>query len=110
MSTPGCSVPKPGQMDVYTDKPRTGLDDAALGRRSFRINVTAEVSPMSLSRIFGLTGTLSLVPAVSTTAVRSDDLMEVQLEFPCADARQLDLLHRKFEQLTETVSVDIVAT
>ena len=96
-------------MDVYTFMERTGLQDADLGTRSFRLNLTVEPCPTALSRVFGLVGTLSLVPSVSKSAMGPDNLIDILLEFPQADARTLDLLRRKLEQLTETVSVALLA-
>lgn len=94
-----------GQADVYSETPRIAADRTADPAGRCAISLTVEQSPMALCRVFGLIGTVSMVPALSRTSKGDDEIIEVFLEFPGADPHKFNLLCRKLSQLTETVSL-----
>lgn len=99
-----------GQADVYSETPRTTTDKTAGPAGHYAISVTVEYSPMALSRVFGLIGMVSMVPALSRISHISkgdDEIIDVFLEFSSAHPHKFDLLCRKLNQLTETVSLQI---
>ncbi|MEX0827984.1 MAG: hypothetical protein WD005_03425 [Haliea sp.] len=98
------------QADVYSDAPQstTGKTGSTTGR--YAIRLTVEHSPMALSRVFGLIGSVSMVPALSRTSKEGDEVIDVFLEIMSADAHKLDLLCRKLHQLTETVSLQVTSS
>ena len=101
--TTDCMTPQ----DVYSSVPLTGSSASDYAANEITIRLAVENSPMSLSRVFGLIGTVFIVPVSSGTSQREDGAIEVQLDFSDADPRKIDLLCRKLSQLTETASLSI---
>lgn len=95
------------QADVYSDTRRSTDDTTGSSAGRYSIRLTIEHSPMALSRVFGLIGTVSMVPALSRTSREDNDVINVFLEFPGTDPHKLDLLCRKLNQLTDTVSLQV---
>lgn len=95
-----------GQDDVYSATPHSRDDKTGSPAGRYAIRLTIEQSPMALSRVFGLIGTVSMVPSRSRTS-KYDDVIDVFLELKSDDARKLDRLCRKLNQLTETVSLQV---
>ena len=85
------------------EKPET----RSLGR--YTVALSVECSPMTLSRVYGLIGTISMVPALSRTTTNDDGIIDVVIEFSNPDARKFELLCRKLSQLTETVDCRFTA-
>ena len=97
------------QQDVYSNEPRTHTSTSDHLAAQLTAHVAVENSPLSLGRVFGLVGTVSIVPESSSTVLRADNVVEVQLTFSGEEPRKIDLLCRKLNQLTETISVRVDA-
>lgn len=95
------------QADVYSETPQSTADQTGSPTICYALRLTIEHSPMALSRVFGLIGSISMVPSLSRTSKEDDKVIDVFLEFMSADAHKLDLLCRKLNQLTETVSLQV---
>lgn len=95
------------QADVYSHTPQSKAEKNDFSADRYAIRLTIECSPMALSRVFGLIGTVSMVPALSQTSREADEVIDVILEFLGTDPHKLDLLCRKLNQLTETISLQV---
>lgn len=98
-----------GQADVYSQTPQIATDEAATPGTTHSIHLSVEYSPLALTRVFGLIGTVSMVPVLSRTRSRDDEVIDILLEFSEADPRKLDLLCRKLGQLLETINLQVFA-
>lgn len=98
------------QADVYSESPQTEAGSPSSSVAMCRLKLSVECSPLALSRVFGLLGTISMVPALSRTTMTDNEIIDVFIEFVDADAHKLDLLCRKLSQLTEIVDFRTTAT
>lgn len=96
-----------GQTDVYNQTSPITADKLASAEGRQAVNLSIERSPVALSRLFGLIGTVSMVPARSGISTGDGDVIEVELVFADTDLRKFDLLCRKLDQLTETISLRV---
>ena len=96
----------PDQADVYSHTPHTARYNAAVSGVRRTVTISVERSAMALGRVFGLLGTVSMVPLLSRTS-SDDQVIDLYLEFSDADSRKFELLYRKLERLTETISLRI---
>jgi hypothetical protein len=69
------------------------------------VTVLLERCPGALARAFALLCTLDLVPAVSSGTCSGEDAIRLDLHFDSIPGNRLDLLLRKFGQLTECLEV-----
>ena len=67
--------------------------------------VTCESSPLALSRLLGLVATINQVPQRLVAENSADATLWLRFEFDSIGHRDLDLLTRKFAQLTEVMQV-----
>lgn len=102
-----CTVDRPRHRDVYTEVPLTSPPASDFTATELTFRLTVENSPMSLGRVFGLLGTISLVPNSSVTSIGREETIGVQLTFAGDEPRKLDSLSRKLSQLTEMVSLAV---
>lgn len=95
----------PDNEDVYST--RTYIDAASTKDlvESCSIRLTAENSPLTLSRVYGLLATLTVVPFTSRTTIVSVDELAVELEFCDVSTSLIDRLCRKLRQTTEVAAV-----
>ncbi|HET6566024.1 MAG TPA: hypothetical protein VFG52_11470 [Xanthomonadales bacterium] len=92
-----------GQEDVYSvhtteHAPETDLAQAQLV-------VMLERFPGALARAFALLCLFELVPLATRTELCDDDAIRLELQFTQLPPDRLDLLLRKFNQLTECLGV-----
>ena len=67
------------------------------------IEVVAECSANSAPRLFGLLGTLAIIPKSSLVRLNDDQTLYFEFSFEDLPASTADLLMRKTSQLTETI-------
>jgi len=98
------------EADVYSKTPlaESGVTLAPLAHPSIALSL--ECSPLTLSRVYGLVGTVSMVPTLSRTTIGDDGIIDIFIEFADVDARKFELLCRKLNQLTEIVDCWISTT
>ena len=91
--------------DVYSERTyvRSTSDNDFMEQCSIRI--TADNSPMSLSRVYGLLATLMMVPVAARSTVTSVDELAVELGFRNVPVSSIDRLCRKLAQTTEIATV-----
>jgi hypothetical protein len=70
------------------------------------LEMTLDASPTALARVFGLLSTFSVIPAAASVE-SADDTVEVLLRLSNIEMSRLDLLHRNFSRLTESISVNV---
>jgi len=104
-----------GSQDEVITGPALGDEWQPKGRRiggsslycsGIEIEIMADKDPCFLSRAFGLLATLDLTPDYWFGTV-SDDQIQLTLHFKTSNAKKIDLLVRKLQQLTLTLDVSI---
>ena len=90
--------------DVYSSRTYIDADSSGVPG-NFSIRVAAENSPLSLSRIFGLLATLTIVPSASRSKIMNVDELAVELDFCGIPHSAIDRFCRKLNQTTEIVAV-----
>ena len=91
--------------DVYSPSAYSPSDSGARLLAEWQLQVRLEYSPLSLARLYGLLGTLHVVPSNSHTAVRDGETIDVFLQFRPITNSMADRFRRKVDQLTEAISV-----
>jgi hypothetical protein len=99
------SVNDPEEEDVYSANTYIGAASTNKLEGHCSIRVTAENSPLTLSRIYGLLATLTIVPSASRSTIMSVDELAVTLDFRDVSYSSIDRLCRKLAQITEIASV-----
>lgn len=92
-----------GQEDVYSVHTTEHAPAAALAQA--QVTVLLECFPGALARLFALLCLFELVPLRSHTELAGQDAIRVDLQFSHLPPERLDLLLRKFRQLTECLEV-----
>jgi hypothetical protein len=92
-----------GQEDVYST--RSTVVDYVCADTD--LELTLDASPTALARVFGLLSTFSVIPAACVVESTDDDTVAVRLRLSNIETSRLDLLHRNFSRLTESISVNV---
>ena len=92
-----------GEDDVYASPDSEELPGIEL--QEFRIQIISEATPVAMARIFGLLSGMSIVPQSTTSALRANGQLAVELFFVRIRPSTTDLLRRKIAQLAETISI-----
>lgn len=95
-----------GQEDVYSVHTTEHMPVAALEQA--RLVVMLERFPGALARAFALLCLFELIPTSSHSELCEDDAIRLELQFSPLPPDRLDLLVRKFRQLTECLEVRLV--
>ena len=90
---------------VYADRPRSGLEGLPGFLNQAEIVMALDKSPIALGRVFSLLAVVRLIPQSTETAVREDELVEIRIVFESVSELRFDLLCRKLQQLTETITL-----
>lgn len=98
-------IDDPEEEDVYSAKTYANAASGTKLVEHCSIHVAAENSPLTLSRIFGLLATLTIVPSASRSTIVNVDELAVDLEFCDVPLSCIDRLCRKLAQTTEIVVV-----
>jgi hypothetical protein len=95
--------------DVYSDRTYAAPGAAPGFLESWIVSVTVERSASALPRVFGLLGTLDVVPDSSRSDL-ADHALTIVLTFAEVRHSTVDRLYRKLQQLPETIGVSVRVT
>ena len=99
------NVKAPTQDGVYSAKTNIGAGSAIERVEHCSIRITAENTPLSLARIYGLLATLMIVPRKSRSVVVGDAVLEVEFVFRDVSFSTIDRFLRKLNQTTEIIAI-----
>jgi hypothetical protein len=94
-----------GQEDVYSVHTSEHAPAAAL--EHVQLVILLERFPGALARAYALLCLFELVPIATRTELSEDDAIQLELHFGHLPPDRLDLLVRKFRQLTECLGVRV---
>lgn len=89
--------------DVYSANTNASAPAADVRLRKCIFKISAEDSTTSLSRIFGLLCTLSIIPASTKSRRRDNETLELMLIFEDLRMSTADRLERMISRLPETI-------
>jgi hypothetical protein len=93
----------PTQMQaIYSSTTNDSTNEAA-NFEDWRVGITVDATPLSLSKVYALLTTLNMIPVSAKSTLTRDQVIEIEFLFANINSIMADRLYRKVSQLTETI-------